>query len=109
MAEGIVMRGGGGISSDDLTAKKEEVLQGKTALTVDSDDEAIEGAMPLLEVNTDVAFSMNAFQRSDHFGQGKIVDSKKLGRGIAIALRDSDKRLYYNYLLTRCFLYTLMR
>ena len=94
MAEGIVMRGGGGISSDDLTAKKEEVLQGKTALTVDSDDEAIEGAMPLLEVNTDVAFSMNAFQRSDHFGQGKIVDSKKLGRGIAIALRDSDKRLY---------------
>ena len=46
MADAILMSGGvGGVSSDDVTARREHVLQGYTALTSDSDDEAIQGTM----------------------------------------------------------------
>ena len=46
MAQAILLRGGaGGVSSDDVTAKREHVLQGYTALTADSDDEAVQGTM----------------------------------------------------------------
>lgn len=38
--------GGGGTSSDELTAKREHVLAGYTAVTKDSDDEAVAGTMP---------------------------------------------------------------
>ena len=37
---------GGGTGSDDVTATAANVLSGKTAVTSDSDDEAIEGTMP---------------------------------------------------------------
>lgn len=37
--------GGGGTSSDELTATKAQVLEGYTAVTKDSDDEATSGAM----------------------------------------------------------------
>ena len=47
MAEAILMSGGvGGVSSDDVTATKNQVLQGVTALTRDSDDEPIQGTIP---------------------------------------------------------------
>nr|DAY25774.1 MAG TPA: hypothetical protein [Caudoviricetes sp.] len=36
---------GGGVSSDDVTARREHVLQGYTALTADSDDEPVQGTM----------------------------------------------------------------
>ena len=36
---------GGGVTSDDVTAKREHVLQGYTALTADSDDEVVEGTI----------------------------------------------------------------
>nr|DAS03224.1 MAG TPA: hypothetical protein [Caudoviricetes sp.] len=42
----IVKSGGGGITSDDVTATKNQVLQGVTALTSDSDDEVVEGTIP---------------------------------------------------------------
>ena len=45
MAEGIIQKAGGGISSDEVTAGKAQVLTGYTALTKDSGDEAAEGAM----------------------------------------------------------------
>ena len=46
MAEAILMSGGvGGVASDDVTAKREHVLQGYTALTSDSDDEVVQGTM----------------------------------------------------------------
>lgn len=46
MADAILMSGGvGGVSSDDVTAKREHVLQGYTALTSDSDDEPVQGTM----------------------------------------------------------------
>ena len=47
MADAILMSGGvGGVISDDVTAKREQVLQGYTALTADSDDEVVEGTIP---------------------------------------------------------------
>lgn len=39
--------GGGGTTSDELTATKGDVLKGKTAVTSDSDDEAITGTLEL--------------------------------------------------------------
>lgn len=46
MADAILMSGGvGGVASDDVTAKREHVLQGYTALTSDSDDEPVQGTM----------------------------------------------------------------
>ena len=46
MAQAILLRGGaGGVSSDDVTASKAQVLQGYTALTADSNDEPVQGTM----------------------------------------------------------------
>ena len=46
MADAILMAGGtGGVSSDDVTASKAQVLQGYKTVTTDSDDEVIEGTM----------------------------------------------------------------
>lgn len=46
MAKALLMSGGvGGVSSDDVTAKREHVLQGYTALTSDSGDEVAQGTM----------------------------------------------------------------
>lgn len=39
--------GGGGISSDEVTATRHDVLKGKTALTVDSNDEVATGTLEL--------------------------------------------------------------
>lgn len=47
MADAILMSGGvGGVTSDDVTARREHVLQGYTTLTADSDDEPVQGTMP---------------------------------------------------------------
>ena len=46
MADAILMSGGtGGVSSDDVTAGKAQVLQGYKTVTNDSDDEVAEGTM----------------------------------------------------------------
>lgn len=46
MADAILMAGGtGGITSDDVTAGKAQVLQGYKTVTTDSDDEAVQGTM----------------------------------------------------------------
>ena len=48
MADAILMAGGtGGVSSDDVTAGKAQVLQGYRTITSDSDDEIIEGTIPV--------------------------------------------------------------
>lgn len=49
----IVKSGGGGITSDDVTATKNQVLQGVTALTSDSGDEAIEGTIQVVDTAQD--------------------------------------------------------
>ena len=46
MADAILMSGGtGGVSSDDVTASKAQVLQGYKTVTTDSEDEAVQGTM----------------------------------------------------------------
>ena len=46
MADAILMAGGtGGVSSDDVTASKAQVLQGYKTVTTDSEDEAVQGTM----------------------------------------------------------------
>ena len=48
MADAILMSGGvGGVTSDDVTARREQVLQGYTALTADSNDEPVQGTIPV--------------------------------------------------------------
>ena len=47
MARGLWhLRGGGGTTSDELTATRDDVIAGKTAVTSDSDDEAVVGTIP---------------------------------------------------------------
>ena len=47
MAQAILLRGGaGGITSDDVTAGKAQVLQGYKTVATDSDDEVVEGTIP---------------------------------------------------------------
>lgn len=46
MAVCLINKSGGGVTSDDITARREHVLQGYTALTADSDDEITEGTIP---------------------------------------------------------------
>ena len=46
MGNVIMCAGGGGVKSDDVTAKLANVLEGKTALTSDSDDDIGTGTMP---------------------------------------------------------------
>ena len=51
MAQAILMQASGsGISSDDVTASKAQVLQGYSTVTTDSDDEVVEGTIKV--VNT---------------------------------------------------------
>nr|DAV96224.1 MAG TPA: hypothetical protein [Caudoviricetes sp.] len=48
MADAILMAGGtGGVSSDDVTASKAQVLKGYKTVTRDSDDEVVEGTFPV--------------------------------------------------------------
>ena len=47
MADAILMAGGtGGVTSDDVTASKAQVLQGYKTVTTDSNDEVVEGTIP---------------------------------------------------------------
>lgn len=47
MAQAILLRGGaGGVTSDDVTASKAQVLKGYKTVTTDSDDEIVEGTIP---------------------------------------------------------------
>ena len=50
MAVCLINKSGDGVSSDDVTAKREHVLQGFTALTSDSNDEPIQGTIK--KINT---------------------------------------------------------
>lgn len=51
---------GGGVSSDDVTAKREHVLQGYTALTSDSNDEPVQGTIPNRGNGTNVLELVNS-------------------------------------------------
>ena len=95
MAICLLKKGSGGVQSDDTTATRADVLAGKTALTADSNDEAVQGTMPLLDRNGfDVANMRLAHQRADGKGQGIVVDSPAHGRGLAISVKPPDGKKY---------------
>ena len=95
MGKGIIIGSTGGTYSEDVTATKADVLAGKTALTADSNDEAVEGTMQLLKTdNFDVPFYRLAHQRADDIGQGVVIDSPGHGRGLAISVKPPDGKKY---------------
>ena len=64
MAQAILLRGGaGGVTSDDVTASKAQVLQGYKTVTADSDDEVIEGSFP---VTSDADARQEFWYYNDH-------------------------------------------
>lgn len=95
MADAILMSGGtGSIASDDVTAKQEDVLEGKTTVTADSNDEVVAGTMQLLKTELDIEHSRMAHHRGDWFGQGRAVDSATFGRGIVVSIKIPDSKRY---------------
>jgi hypothetical protein len=56
----LINKSGGGVSSDDVTAKREHVLQGYTALTSDSNDEPVQGTIPNRGNGTNVLELINS-------------------------------------------------
>ena len=60
MAVCLINKSGGGVSSDDVTAKREHVLQGYTALTSDSNDEPVQGTIPNRGNGTNVLELINS-------------------------------------------------
>ena len=64
MGELIVnIGGGGGVSSDDVTASKWDVVQGKKTVTTDSSDEVAEGTLPEIFADTG---QINSFQSTQY-------------------------------------------
>lgn len=64
MAVCLINKSGGGVSSDDVTASKAQVLQGYKTVTTDSDDEVVEGTIPNRGhrgANTDNFSEVNSF------------------------------------------------
>ncbi len=71
----IPIKGGGGTSSDDITASKSNVLQGKTTVTSDSDDEIVEGTMPNCGAKTAELACGESYPIPEgyHDGNGKVT------------------------------------
>lgn len=65
MAQAILLRGGtGGVSSDDVTASKAQVLQGYRTITSDSNDEVAEGEI----VSVDTGANNFRINKSNAYG-----------------------------------------
>lgn len=96
MGKGIITGGSGGLYSDDVTAAKADVLEGKSTITSDSDDEVVQGTMPLLPANSDMTNVMLCFDRGslDFWGKGGAIDSPGQGRGIIVSMRPEDGKRY---------------
>ena len=94
MGKGIIIGNTGGTYSEDVTASKADVLEGKTTITSDSNDEVVQGTMPLLMANSDMINVMKAYPRVDQWGMGGVIDSASMGRGLIVALRPEDGKRY---------------
>ena len=53
MADAILMTGDGGVTSDDVTAGRDQVLQGFKTITSDSDDEVVGGSLTSMPSQVD--------------------------------------------------------
>ena len=84
MAKAIIMCGGaGGAASDECTALKAHVLDGKTAVTQDSGDEPAAGTMPE-RGNWNGSVGMNGsitIPEGHHAGNGKVAGPAVTQRG----------------------------
>nr|DAK07300.1 MAG TPA: hypothetical protein [Caudoviricetes sp.] len=70
MADAILISGGvGGVTSDDVTATKNQVLRGYRTITTDSGDEIVEGTFP----TTSDADSMEEFWYYNDHGEDSYV------------------------------------
>ena len=70
MADAILMSGGvGGVTSDDVTATKNQVLRGYRTITTDSGDEVVEGTFP----TTSDADSIEEFWYYNDHGKDSYV------------------------------------
>lgn len=80
MANAILIKsGGGGVTSADVTLTSEYMLEGKTSLTMDSDDEIVEGRMKDIgaESKTLNAGESHTITKGHHNGNG-VIKAKDL-------------------------------
>ena len=89
MGNVIMCAGGGGVKSDDVTATLANVLEGKTALTSDSDDDIGTGTMPECGAITLAPTGNNTLTS----GEGHY-DSVTADGSLAYAAGFSDKKLH---------------
>lgn len=75
MSEVMIPVKGGGTSSDDVTALRSNILQGKTTVTSDSDDEIVEGSMPNCGAKTAELSCGGSYSIPEgyHDGKGKVT------------------------------------
>ena len=75
MGECLIIKRGGGIYSDDLTATRSHVLSGYTAVTQDSDDDIATGTMPNRGAVNQALNAGGAYTipQGYHNGSGKIT------------------------------------
>lgn len=53
MADAMLKSGGiSGVSSEDVTAKRHQVLKGSSTITSDSNDEVVEGSFPVTSISS---------------------------------------------------------
>lgn len=85
MAQAILLRGGvGGVTSDDVTAGKAQVLQGYRTVTRDSDDEIVEGMFP---VSSDADAKQEFWYYNDHNKDSYVT---RIPEGAYIRYYNSD-------------------
>ena len=89
MGNVIMCAGGGGVKSDDVTATLANVLEGKTALTSDSDDDIGTGTMPECGAITLAPTGNNTLTS----GEGHY-DSVTADGSLAYTAGFSDKKLH---------------
>lgn len=66
MGKVLITQGGGGTLSDECTSTRNEVLKGYTAVTLDSDDEVVEGTLELTgDVTEGYVYSGKTFYSND--------------------------------------------
>lgn len=97
----IPIGGGGGMSSDDVTASRKDILQGKTTVTSDSNDEIMEGTMPNCGSKTAELASGESYTIPEgyHNGSGKVTAKSLAAQTPATAVAGNilkDKTAWVN-------------
>ena len=88
MAESLILKQGGGVASDELTATTAQVLNGYTAVTKDSDDDIGTGTMANRgAVNQSLsAGSSYTIPQGYHNGNGKVTANSLASQTLANAV-----------------------